>query len=211
MFISFKGTFMRIIKLCCILGFLLFVLIAPNVEAQTHYTILTKESYAKYFMKHPMHDWEATSNAVKGSIDLATDLASAKVNITIPVTSFDSHNSNRDSHMAETVESYIYPTVNFTSTKITRLITPGDTANTPEQQKGVWQVEGIINFHGVSKKVVVPVTVKTSEKQLAAEGEFESTLIDFDIKPPSLMMVATKDWLKISFSLIAEISKSASD
>lgn len=202
---------MRIIKPCGIGGFLLFILIAPYVGAQTHYTILSKASYAKYFMKHPMHDWEATSNAVKGSIDFTADLASAKVNITIPVISFDSHNGNRDSHMAEAVESYIYPTVNFTSTKIARLIAAGDSANVPEQQKGVWQVEGIINFHGVSKKVVVPVTVTQSEKQLAAEGEFESKLTDFDIKPPSLMMVATKNWLKISFSLIAEISKSASD
>lgn len=202
---------MRILKRCGVSGFLLFALITPNIGAQTHYTILTKESSAKYFMKHPMHDWEATSNAVKGSIDLVTDLSSAKVNITIPVISFDSHNGNRDSHVAETVESYIYPAATFTSTKITRLSAAGDSANTPGPHKSMWQVEGLIGFHGVSKKVDVPVTLTQLGKHLAAEGEFECKLTDFDLKPPSLMMVATKDWLKISFSLIAETSKAASD
>lgn len=202
---------MRILKRCSVVGFSIFVFIAPTVEAQTHYAILTKESSVQYFMKHPMHDWEARSNAVKGSIDLVTDLASAKVNLTIPVTSFDSHNGNRDSHVAETVESYIYPAVTFMSTKITRLSAADDSANTIGEHKSIWQVEGLLNFHGVNKKIVVPVTLTQSGKHLAAEGEFECKLTDFDLKPPSLMMVATKDWLKISFSLIAETSKSASD
>jgi polyisoprenoid-binding protein YceI len=191
---------MKNIMRCLVPEFCVAILFLSNAQAQVHYVISPRQSYVKYFMKHPMHDWDATSQSVTGSIDLATDSSSSQASMTIPVTSFDSHNGNRDSHTAETVESYIFPNVSFKSTKVT----PIAPANDKDGQKSEWRIEGEITFHGVNKSISVPAHVTFEEERLTAEGEFELKPSEFDIALPKLLMVAVKDWLKISFSIVAE-------
>lgn len=190
-----------------VLTFFVALLFLSKAQAQTHYTILARESHVTYFMHHPMHDWDATSTSVSGSIDLAGDPESSKASISIPITSFDSHNGNRDSHTAETVETYIYPSVSFKSTKMMPVASPED----KDAQKKTWRIEGNLDFHGVSKKISVPLSVMIEEKRLIADGEFELKLTDFEIELPKLLMVAVKDWLKISFRIVAEAAPPGSE
>ena len=192
---------------CLALTFFVTILFVSNARTQVHYVISPRQSYVKYFMKHPMHDWDGTSQSISGSIDLATDSSSSQASVTIPVTSFDSHNGNRDSHTAETVESYIYPNVSFKSTKIA----PISPANDKEVQKSEWRIEGEMTFHGVNKNISVPAHVAFEENRLIAEGEFELKPSEFDIALPKLMMIAVKDWLKISFSIVAETAPKGSE
>jgi polyisoprenoid-binding protein YceI len=168
--------------------------------AQSHYTIKTKDSAVKYFMEHPMHKWDATSKSATGIVDLDSDLTASKISVTIPITSFDSDNSNRDSHMAEVVESYIYQDVSFLSTKI---ITESYTGEN-HHKTGSWNVEGNITFHGVTKKVILPVAVMLEGNTLNATGELELKLTDFGIELPSLLMLPVKDWIRITFRIAGE-------
>ena len=80
-----------------------------------------KESSITYQLTHPLHEIESTSKEV----NCWTDLDAAKKEIThsyvqIDVTTFNSGNSNRDSHAMEVIDAISYPKVKFTSTSITK-------------------------------------------------------------------------------------------
>jgi polyisoprenoid-binding protein YceI len=175
-----------------------------SAQAQIHYAIHADQSQVRYYMEHPMHKWDAVSKQAKGNIEMGEDLTPNKIEITIPVVSFRSDNSNRDSHMAETVESYIYPEVVFVSTKITREKYAGDTHRVTSS----WKVEGQLTFHGVTKDLSVPVAIVLEDKKITASSEFELKLTDFQIELPSLLLLPVKDWIKITFSIEGETAQS---
>ena len=77
------------------------------------------KSYISYDGKHPAHNWTGISNEIQGSFELnIQDLTLSKIDLYVPVFSFDSKNASRDSNMLDVVEEYYYPYVRFVSTKI---------------------------------------------------------------------------------------------
>jgi hypothetical protein len=78
-----------------------------------------KESYITYKLTHPLHEIEATSKDVYCAINLDPVKKEIKnVSVQIDVTTFDSGNSNRDSHAMETVDAISCPDVRFISSSI---------------------------------------------------------------------------------------------
>ena len=75
------------------------------------------------------------------------DLTQSKVDLYVPVFSFDSKNANRDSNMLDVVEEYYYPFVRFTSSKIIKT-------------ESGFDVTGDLSFHGITKEFTVPVNLK---------------------------------------------------
>lgn len=175
----------------------LFALGGPHhAVAQQRYVIAPAESEVVYAMHHPMHDWTGVSHRAKGTVQFDAAGQPEAVDVRIPVLSFDSGNENRDSHMAETVESYIFRDVRFHGTDVT--VDPDSI--------GRWLVSGQLDFHGVQHDLQVPVAVTRSDDDLEAVGTFELALTDYDIELPSLLMVKVKDWLKVDFDLMAHAS-----
>ena len=77
------------------------------------------ESFISYDGKHPAHNWTGISKEIQGTFELNNeDLTQSKVDLFVPVFSFDSKNANRDSNMLDVVEEYYYPYVRFISSKI---------------------------------------------------------------------------------------------
>ena len=171
-----------------------FLLPIATAYGQQTYTIAPDESQVVYFMKHPAHDWSGVSDKARGFIRLDAEGQPAEVDLHIPVVSFDSHNRNRDSHMAETVESYIFPEVHFHCTHITL----------NNERSTTWTLDGELTFHGVTQPLHTVATVVRSLDQLTAQGSFETTLSAYDIDLPSMLMVKVRDWLKIEFDLVAQ-------
>lgn len=169
--------------------------LAGTASAQTVYKVAPKASTVTYHMDHPMHSWDGVSHSATGAVSLADDGKPVSVQITIPVQSFDSGNGSRDSHMAETTESYIYKNVTFKSTSITPGATSGGTQ--------VWNVTGTLTFHGVTKPVSAVTRVTMEGGKLHAIGDFDLTLTEFGIKLPKLMMVPVKDHLGMKFDVVA--------
>jgi polyisoprenoid-binding protein YceI len=168
-------------------------------RAQTTYVVSSEESVVTYHMEHPAHSWNGESHSAHGRMELTAGGVPAHVLITIPVLSFDSHNRNRDSHMAEVVESYIFADVVFESTHLALLDEAHGTGSAPAR----WQVEGILTFHGVSRRIHLPVTITRGSADLSASGQFEVKLTDFDIEQPSFMLVKVKDALNVAFEIVA--------
>lgn len=142
-----------------------------------------------YHMSHPMHEWDGVSKEVDGVVqfDPQNGLIQ-KVALVAKVSSFDSKNSNRDSHLLEITEAIKYPSVSFVSTQI-------------KDNGGELEVQGKINFHNITKEISFKAQSKTVSKSRVISGNFILLLEDFNLERPSLMMVKTSNELKMSFSV----------
>lgn len=142
-----------------------------------------------YHMSHPMHEWDGISKEVDGVVQFDVQSGSIqKVALLAKLASFDSKNSNRDSHLLEITEAIKYPTVSFVSTQV-------------KDNGGELEVQGKINFHNVTKDISFKAQSKTFSKTRIVSGNFILLLEDFNLGRPSLMMVKTSNELKMSFSV----------
>ena len=147
-----------------------------------------KESSVTYQLTHPLHEIEATSKDVNCFIDVDP----AKKDIThsyvqIDVTTFNSGNSNRDSHAMEVIDAISYPNVKFTSTGVTK---EGDKL----------KIAGKLTFHGVTRPITIDAVTKWDNNKVTVTGNFVISLTEFKVERPSLLMIPVKDELKFSFT-----------
>lgn len=160
----------------------------PNLDIKT-LKIDNRNSSIMYHMVHPLHSWDGVSKQIDGVIQVDDKTRQVvKVALVAKVFSFDSKNSNRDSHMMEVTEAIKYPNVSFVSSTIKE---DGDNL----------EVIGTIVFHGVSKEVKFKAKREIINKQTQVSGDFIILLMDFKIERPSLMMMKTENEMKMSFSV----------
>lgn len=165
-----------------------------NINAQSNTTKKINadktQSSVTYAMSHPLHDWTAISKNVNAIIIYdETKKAITKTGISIPVSSFDSQNSNRDSHAIEVLDGIKIPNVTFSSTSI-------------KNQNNVLIVNGNLTFHGITKPITFNATQVITDKAITISGNFEVKMSDYKIENPSLMGISTNDVIKLSFKTI---------
>jgi polyisoprenoid-binding protein YceI len=153
---------------------------------------LKDESTITYRINHTLHHIEATSKDGWFRVELDPSKKEIKsVTAQVDVMTFDSGNSNRDSHAMEVVESIKYPDVTFASTSVTQT---GDSIS----------VTGKLTFHGVTKDIVMTGEAKWTQNKLEVHGSFELSITAFKIERPALLMIPVDDALK--FTLHAAFS-----
>ena len=150
------------------------------------------QSYLSYYGNHPAHQWVGTSNQILGTFlfDQANPELS-KVDLSVPVFSIDSKNSNRDSNMLDVIEDYFYPIVSFTSSRI-------------EKKDSQYLVIGNLFFHGVTKEVSLPVDLLIEDDRVIVKSNFEIRLSDYQIKRPSLLAIRINNVITIEFYLVGK-------
>ncbi len=160
----------------------LCVCFASTLEAQVIRAQVIKDaSTIKYHMSHPLHEFDAVSKEAVYivNIDPAKKQIS-DVSAEVDVTTFDSGNSNRDSHAMEVIDAISYPEVTFRSTGVTQ---NGDSL----------RVAGKLTFHGITRDIVIPAAVSWGQNRLDVHGKFDITLTEFKIERPSLLMIPVAD------------------
>ena len=124
------------------------------------------KSFISYDGKHPAHNWTGISKDIQGTFELnEEDLTKSKVDLFVPVFSFDSKNANRDSNMLDVVEEYYYPYVRFISSKI-------------EKNENGFNVIGNLSFHGITKELTIPVRFK---KDNSLFNDWSPNIKDYEI------------------------------
>ncbi len=164
------------------------------------------ESILQYHGHHLLHGWTGTSRSVSGMLRLDLgDPARSSVTIRVPVASFDSGNSNRDSNMLEVVEVDRYPDVFFESTAISvQRWEP-----TASGYEGAWTVRGNLTFHGETHPVMIPVTVRIEGPRFAATGAFSIALSQFKVRRPKLLLWSISDTIDLEGTIRATLPDSA--
>ena len=170
--------------------FFIGCMIASSAFAQIKtVTSIKGESSAIYFMVHPMHKFDATSKEVVYTASLDSGAKSIKtVTAVVDVTSFDSGNSNRDSHAMEVIDALSFPETTFTSTSIV-------------PQENSLMVGGKLTFHGVTHDVTAIAVTEWGSDKLVVHATMNISLTAFKVERPSLLFVPVQDTLR--FTLIA--------
>ena len=172
--------------------FLAILLLTLQGFGQTKVKVngIKEESFLTYSMNHPLHAWTGTSKEVN-SILLTDDASTTiyQVAVSAKVSTFDSKNANRDSHMMEVTEALKYPNVTFVSTEVTL---EGDD----------FKAAGTLTFHGIAQPVSLQGKLTREGTKLTFSGEFKLKMTAFKIDPPSLMGISTDDEFKLEFKAV---------
>lgn len=164
-----------------------FLIAGAALLAQTKSVdVVKEESSITYRIDHMLHHIEATSKDGWFRVEIDPAKKEIKsVSAQVDVMTFDSGNSNRDSHAMEVVESIKYPDVTFSSTAVT-------------QNADSIIVSGKLTFHGVTQDILMKGVATWSQNKFNVEGGFVVSLTAFKIERPSLLMVPVDDALKFS-------------
>jgi hypothetical protein len=112
-----------------------------------------------------------------------------------PVSSFRSGDGNRDSHMLEVLEASKYP---FVVWKGIVQLEPGQAV-----PPGGLTMQGELQFHGVTQRAAVPLTVEAAEDgTLRVRGRFDVNLDAHRIERPALLFVKIDETAGIDFELV---------
>lgn len=175
---------------------LLWILLLFSVEgvAQERSVVASKnDSWVSYRLVHPLHLIEATSKDVLFTATLNTS-SKRVVNVVaqVDVMTFDSGNSNRDSHAMEVVDAIGYPDVTFRS------------ASTSEHGDSI-HVAGNLTFHGITRNIAASAIATWSPEKLSVRGGFDISLESFKIERPTLLLIPVEDTLRFSFVAVFDI------
>ncbi len=176
-------------KMFAFVSFLLLRVVFAEAQP-TKLDMSKKESSITYKMVHPLHEIEATSK--EADLQLEADPSKKEiesVSARVDVMTFDSGNSNRDSHAMEVIDAISYPDVDFKSSSITQV---GDSL----------KVTGKLTFHGVTQDIVALAASKWSSDKLEVRGSFILSLTAFKIERPSLLMIPVEDALRFTFTAV---------
>ena len=169
---------------------LVYILFFQYLFAQSIINFDLNESFISYDGKHPAHNWTGISKEIQGTFELnKEDLTQSKVDLFVPVFSFDSKNANRDSNMLDVVEEYYYPYVRFISSKI-------------EKVDDGFNVVGNLSFHCITKEFTIPVSLIQDDKRIVVESDFSIMLTDFKIRRPSLLTIKIRNQIDIKVFLV---------
>ena len=154
-----------------------------------------KEGEVTYYGYHLLHDWKGTSNQIGCDFTFEPSLENFDGFISIPVKSFDSGNSNRDSNMLVYCKGIKYPDISFRPKEIIK----GDNLVT---------INGMLEFAGNVQDLTTSANIKAiSDSSFTAKGKFDILLSKFDIDRPSLLFTKIDDKISIEYSIIGEKKK----
>ncbi|AWV99043.1 YceI family protein [Arcticibacterium luteifluviistationis] len=176
-----KNLILALGVILCLGGFV------SNIPAKKKVIADTGSSTFMYALRHPLHSFEGVSKSFNG-IGVYNE-ESEKLEIIavkVAVNSFDSGNSNRDSHVIETIDALKYPSVTFTAEDISYV---GDKVT----------AKGKLVFHGQTKPFTVVGVQELNKGVLSISGDFNVNMIEFGVEPPSLMGMSTDEEIMVSF------------
>ncbi len=173
--------------------FLIALALWTAAQAQTRSArTIADKSWVTYRLVHPLHVIDATSRAVQFQARVDPDKKEiSSVSASVDVTTFDSGNSNRDSHAMEVVDALTYPDVQFASISVA------------EHNDSII-VTGNLTFHGITKAVTMKGIARWSAAEVDVNGAFDLSLTEFKIERPALLLIPVED--KLSFTLAASFS-----
>lgn len=170
---------------------ILFLILSNYLSAADQHKIYCDKSSSNitYSMNHLLHSWSGVSKKVTSVILADKNIDNiSQVAVSCKVSTFDSQNSNRDSHMLEATDALKYPNVTFSSKSI-------------EINGNKLTIKGTLKFHGVSNNISFIAYKSKHNNSTEIKGGFDIKMTDYKIDPPSLMGIATDDNIRIDFDM----------
>jgi len=133
------------------------------------------QGYVRFFSSAPIEDITATNEKASGMFDPGR----SEVAFLIPIKEFEFRKSLMQQHFNENfMESERYPEASFVG-KLSGYV--------PGQSVGQAHAEGELKIHGVTKRVMLPGTIRQEGNKLWMEAVFRVKLDDYGIEIPTLL------------------------
>lgn len=162
------------------------VLLFSEAKAQETYNLdSSKVTYSGY---HVAHDWTGVSEEAKGLLT-ESDGQLQRIAITVPLASFDSNSSNRDSNALRVLNAILHPEVRFYSEEISSA--DGETV----------ELFGFFELNGIRKNYRVKLQLEREAGQVNLAGDFKVNLNDFDLKLPRFLLKPIEEEIDMSIDL----------
>ncbi|PJZ69457.1 hypothetical protein CH373_15285 [Leptospira perolatii] len=168
-------------------GFLLLLFSLNSISAQE---LKVSEKIITFVVDHPFE----TVNAECGKVVLEPSSFPSKdsypkvssIKIEIPFKYISSGDQNRDSTIIESLGYPTYKSVSFQSSKIV-------------EAEGGWDVTGNLTINGVTKQIQVFASGTKDAGKVVVKGTFNVMMSDYNVVPPSLLFVKTREKVVINF------------
>ena len=161
-----------------------------------------------------LHDWTVESSLIGGTLewDAAFEAApkpgkvpGARVESTLLVRSLKSGKSAMDAVMQDAMKAEANPKISYKLTELTLKAAAKSPADAMQ-----FDSQGEITVSGVTKPLVMPVTMTRDGDKLKITGKTTLKMTDHGIKPPApavgLGLIKTGDEVKISFEWVTKKS-----
>lgn len=146
-----------------------------TAHAQTYFT---ETGYAEFTSEVPLHSFTGTTQNLTGQVNLGD----GTVDFYLDLTTLRTGIGKRDKDLRKTLETDDYPFAEFFG----KLVTDVDPNSTDLQ---IVQVRGNFTIHGVTREIEVEGSVQITPVSLRVLAAWELNLEDYDIVPPSLVIV----------------------
>lgn len=169
---------------------------APPAAGARAWAIQAEKSKLAFHVDHKLHHVLGASKALDGKALLLPD-GTLQLMVRAPISSFESGDANRDSHMREVLEASKFP---FVTLKGVAKVAPP--AAFPATVKTMVNAE--LDFHGVKLSENVPLTLEwRAPGEVRATGELTVSLERYRIERPSFLMMKLEDACKVEIDVTA--------
>ena len=174
------------------IGLIALVLMGASPQAK-------EKGYIKVEGTSTMHNWNAQSDAIKGSVKInGSELAGS---VDIPANSFKSESGAMDKNMFTALKAQQYPEITY-KFLIGRLIGMND------KQYTTFETKGDITIAGEKRTITMPFEIKKlSDNRIEITGHYKLKMTDYGITIPKFLfgMVKTGDDVDVSWDWMIKL------
>ncbi|MBU94925.1 MAG: hypothetical protein CL669_04970 [Balneola sp.] len=173
-----------------LIQFIVFIYLTIQLHAQNYYA---ENGTATFTSSVPFYEFTGTSNQLTGLINISNN----SVDFYLDLETLDSGIKKRDKDMRLTLETKKYPFAEFYG----NLLDQVDLTETKPQKI---RTLGKFSIHGISQEMEVSGEITAEQNILHLIANWEIRLDDFEIVPPSLLIVKVDQIQKISIYIRLE-------
>jgi polyisoprenoid-binding protein YceI len=157
-----------------------------------------REGTITYTLVHKLHEVRGTSHKLEGLAKVQPGRPTL-VQVRVPLASFDSGNSNRDSHMREATHEAAHPYVEVKGT-----LPP---LELPLAGKTELPLDARVELNGQVERQTIPVTLTQVGPAIRAKFSFPVSLDAHHVDRPELLLVKVDDKVTIDGDVVFEAQK----
>ena len=159
------------------------------------------QSSISFVASSTLHPVKGKAKSFSGKITLPSlsDPSTGNVTLLIEASSLDTDHEGRDKVMREScLETGRFPTVQFKSLEV-----QGEPKSYSLGQTGKAEIQGLLDLHGVQKKIMIPVEYRLTDQAVLVNGKTIVKMSEFKIPEPKFLFLRVKDDIEIAFSIQA--------
>ena len=146
-----------------------------------------------------LHSVEGKIRAVGGTFRYDPENASASGDMTLDMTSAETGNSRRDRKMHEKIlESDRFPRAVFHLQRVS--------GNFRREGDSDVLLHGVLDFHGTSHMIDLPVTAHVRGAEVTADGEMTIPYVDWGLRDPSFFILRVEKEVKVDVHAVGKLT-----